>query len=105
MPSVLVPEYYLQSFAQAPSWPQMLQSLGPESLMKSTLAALLRCHPGLSLDQLHQWLDEAYCQWRDRELGPERYDPLENLPLADSTAGSADPRSADSPAGIDWDLI
>lgn len=80
----------------------MIQSLGPEALLKSTLALLLRCHPQLSPDQLHQWLDEAYCQWRDRELGPERYDPLENLPLTDPPAGSA---IADSPDGIDWSLI
>lgn len=81
----------------------MIQSLGPESLLKSTMASLLRCHPQLSLDQLHQWLDEAYCQWRDRELGPERYDPLEDLPGAELPIDNLP--QMDSPAGIDWDLI
>lgn len=81
----------------------MIQSLGPESLLKSTLASLLRRHPQLSLDQLHQWLDEAYCQWRDLELGPERYDPLEGLPQAELPIDNLP--QMDSPAGIDWDLI
>lgn len=81
----------------------MIQSLGPESLLKSTLGSLLRSHPQLSLDQLHQWLDEAYCQWRDRELGPETYDPLEDLPGAELPIDNLP--QMDSPAGIDWDLI
>lgn len=80
--------------------------IGPESLIKSTTGSLLRSYPQLSLTQLHQWLDEAYCQWRDRELGPERYDPLEDppdLPM-EGSSGVGSP-GLDSPAGIDWNLI
>jgi len=56
-----------------------LTFLTPEAWTKSTTGAILRTNPTLPLPQLLIWVEEAYLQWRDRELGPETYDPLDDL--------------------------
>lgn len=53
----------------------------PESWIKSTTSEILRTCPTLSLPQLLIWVEEAYLLWRDRELGPETYDPLHDLEI------------------------
>lgn len=58
-----------------------ISPISPKSTLQSTLTQLLRQHPALSLAQILIWVEEAFTQWHDRNLGPETYDPQEGLDL------------------------
>lgn len=58
-----------------------ISPISPKSIIQATLTQLLRQHPALSLAQILIWVEEAFTQWHDRNLGPETYDPQEGLDL------------------------